>query len=525
MRKKLLSGLFWVLLANLFVKPFWILGIEVGVQNAVGAQTYGFYFAVMNLAYIFNILLDMGVTNFNTRNIARNSQLIQKHLSGILTIKLLLLVLYAVVTFTVGLMLGYHSRQFYLLAWLCLNQFLNSLIVYLRSNFEGLLMFKIDSLLSVLDRILMIIICGFLLWGPMRRTPFRIEWFVYAQTVAYLFSALVALVALGKKVGLHKLSWNRPFTFVILKKSAPFALLVLLMASYNRIDPVLLERLLPGTGDYEAGIYAASFRLLDALTMIAYLVSVLLLPIYSKLTKEVQKEQTDRMLQQKGEQRQNVGTKQLVSTVSEPANKELKDITQMIFSLMFVVTVSIALTCTYFSDNLMNLLYHEHIDEIAKVFRIIILGFIPIGFTYVFGTLLTANGNLKQLNLFAAVSLALNVAVNLVCIPRWGALGAAMASLTAQSFIGLAQMILAGKMFHFRPAGSYILRLAAFIAVVWSAAWILSSVAAGRYSAQRQGVILILIMGVLAIVTALLLRLIDIREIKTILKENEENID
>ena len=85
-QRKLVSGLFWVLLANLIVKPLWLLGVEVGVQNAVGNEMYGFYFAVFNLAYIFNILLDLGITNFNTRNIAQHPQLIGKHLSGILGI-------------------------------------------------------------------------------------------------------------------------------------------------------------------------------------------------------------------------------------------------------------------------------------------------------------------------------------------------------------------------------------------------------------------------------------------------------
>ena len=66
MQKKLLSGLFWVLLANLLVKPLWILGIEVGVQNAVGNEVYGFYFSILSISLIFNILLDLGITNFNT---------------------------------------------------------------------------------------------------------------------------------------------------------------------------------------------------------------------------------------------------------------------------------------------------------------------------------------------------------------------------------------------------------------------------------------------------------------------------
>ncbi len=500
MRKKLLSGLFWVLLANIVIKPFWILGIDLGVQRAVGTEMYGFYFVVMNLAYIFNILLDLGITNFNTRNIARNSLLIRKHLSGILSLKLMLLGLYAMVSFSAGLLLGYDSRQFSLLAWLCLNQFLSSLILYLRSNFEGLLLFKLDSLLSVLDRILMIIICGFLLWGPTRDVPFRIEWFVWAQTVAYCITAAVALIALARRVGLKKLSWNVPFTLAVLKKSAPFALLVLLMASYNRLDPVLLQRLLPSDGTLQAGIYAAAFRLLDALTMLAYLVSVPLLPIYAKLSKEVGK----------------------ASSQSDGALRELSDITRIVFSFMFVATVSIAVGCSLFSYDLMTLLYDEHVEETAAVFRLLIFGFIPIGTTYVFGTLLTANGSLKQLNLFAATSLLLNIGVNLLCIPRWGAVGAAVASLVAQSFIGIAQMILAGRLFRLHPSTGYLLRLVLFVVVVTGSALLLSVVLPTMETAWLRLAIAVAALAVIAISIAVALRLIDVKEMFAILHSDEQ---
>lgn len=504
MRKKLLSGLLWVLLANLLVKPFWILGIEVGVQNAVGDATYGLYFVVFNLAYIFNILLDLGVTNFNTRNIARNPLLIQKHLSGILAIKVLLLALYVVVTFTTALLLGYDSRQFRLLAWLCVNQFLNSLIIYLRSNFQGLLMFKMDSLLSVLDRILMIVICGCLLWAPVHPaaidaqeaggSAFRIEWFIYAQTAAYLIAAAVALIAIGKKARLHCPVWNKPFTLAILKKSAPFALLVLLMASYNRIDPILLEKLLPLSGDFHAGVYAKAFRLLDALTMLAYLVSIPLLPIYSKLTKEMK---------------------------IESVNQELTDITRLVFSLMFVVTVSIALTLYWFGDGVLELLYHgsTNVSNVDNVFRILILGFIPIGMTYVFGTLLTANGSLKQLNLLGALALGINIAVNLFCIPRWAASGAAVASLVTQTFMGVTQMVLSCRIFHFHPRRGYILRLVIFTVAVCFCCYIITALQANLL--RISDLIAICIMAGLSILLSLVLQLIQPKELFNILIQEE----
>jgi O-antigen/teichoic acid export membrane protein len=413
MQKKLLSGLFWVLLANLLVKPFWILGIEVEVQNAVGNEAYGFYYALFSFSYIFNILLDLGVTNFNTRNIAQHPQLIRKHLSGILGVKLCLLALYVVVTFSAGLLMRYGSAEFRLLALLTLCQFLNSLILYLRSNFEGLLLFKWDSLLSVLDRLLMILICGCLLWSPLRER-FNIYWFVYAQLIAYGLTALLAFTVIARKAQFHRLRWDRRFFLVILRKSAPFALLVLLMASYNRIDPILLRRMV---GDAEAGIYAGAFRLLDALTMICYLVSVPLLPVFSRLCHE-----------------KNGG--QIVDTV------------RLVFWPMMLFAVGAAVACAVWAEPLMQWRYHENASFYVPAFRVVIFGLVPIGITYIFGTLLTAGGYLRQLNLFAASSLVLNVMVNLILIPRLGAVGSAWASLTAQCFMALTQVVLAIRLFR-----------------------------------------------------------------------------
>ena len=434
---KLVSGLFWVLLANVVVKLLWILGIEVGVQNAVGNQMYGFYAALFSFSYIFNILLDLGVTNFNTRNIAQHPQLIGKHLSGILGIKIMLFGLYLVVTFSVGLLMGYGSDEFRLLALLTLCQFLNSLILYLRSNFEGLLLFKWDSLFSVLDRVIMIIICGFLLWGQKITVldfQFSIYHFVYAQVIAYTVTALLALVVIGRKAGLRRLRWNWRFFLVILRKSAPFALLVLLMASYNRIDPILLRKL---ASDTDAGIYAGAFRLLDALTMVAYLVSVLLLPVFSRLCKTPTSDLRP-------------PTSELRPPTSElrTPNSELTTVLRIVFCPMMLFAVGSAVACSLLADPLMRLLYHDNFAPYVPVFRVIIFGIIPIALTYIFGTLLTAGGHLRQLNIFAATSLVFNVVTNLLLIPRLGAVGAAWASLTTQTFMAVAQLLLAIRIFR-----------------------------------------------------------------------------
>ena len=488
MQKKLLSGLFWILLLNLLIKPFWILGIETGVQNAVGPEEYGFYFTIFNLAYIFNILLDLGVTNFNTRNIAQHPKLIDKHLPGMLGIKSALLGLYLAVTFTVGLLSGYGSRQFHLLAVLSFNQFLNSLILYLRSNFEGLMLFKWDSVISILDRVVMIAICSLLLWGP--HGGITVEWFAYAQTVAYLATALTALVVLTLRIRkehnarftLRRLHVSLPFSIVILRKSFPFALLVLLMASYNRIDPLLLGWLHPH-GTYQAGIYAGAFRLLDALTMVAYLVSAVLLPVFSRMTAE--------------------GDSQLGPTTS------------MVTSLMVVFSFTAAATFSFRSGLFMELFYHSQdaavVDDYARVFRILVWGIVPIGMTYVYGTLLTAAGRLRQLNTLAATTLVINIVVNLIAIPRHGAVGSAWAAVIAQTFMAAAQIVVAIRLLHLHPAGGYLLRLLLFGVAVVATLLLLPPMSWWA---------LLLCAGAAALAVAFALRLIDIKNIFRIIQNS-----
>ena len=82
-----------LLFLNLLVKPFWLLGVEVGVQNQVGAADYGLYFAIFNFTYVFYMLLDMGICNFNNRTIARNNQLLNRYLSSIIVLRLILCLL------------------------------------------------------------------------------------------------------------------------------------------------------------------------------------------------------------------------------------------------------------------------------------------------------------------------------------------------------------------------------------------------------------------------------------------------
>jgi O-antigen/teichoic acid export membrane protein len=400
----------------------------------VGDESYGMYFALFNFSMILNILLDIGITSYNNRNIAQHNFLLSKHLSNIVGLKFLLALIYAVFSLTIATIIGYDKIQFHLLLFLILNQFLVSFTLYLRSNISALHMFRTDSFISVLDRGLMIVICGILLFTNLFKFEFTINWFVYAQTIGYALTTLITFAIVLSQTGKINLRFDFKFFRVFLRKSYPYALLFLLMSFYNRIDSVMLERLLPDPiGKEQAGIYAQAFRLLDAVSMFGVLFAGLLLPIFAKMIK----------------QKEDVGS-----------------MVQLSYTLLIVPAIIIAASSIYYNHEIMHILYTSNADQSSGLLGILMCGFIGIATTYIFGTLLTANGSIKQLNSMAFAGMILNVVLNLILIPRFQAFGSAYASLSTQLFTGATQLILALIIFKIKPKIKFIIQLLLFVGIV-----------------------------------------------------------
>ena len=357
--------------------------------------------------------------------------MLSKYFSNIVGLKFMLAIVYAIVSFTIAFSIGYETRQMHILGILVFNQFLSSFILYLRSNISGMHLFKTDSFISILDRLMMILIVGILIWGDVTNSPMRIEWFVLSQTVSYGVTAVIAFFIVLNKASFFKPKINIKFFLVFLKESYPYALLILLMAFYNKIDSIMLERMLPD-GRAQAGIYAQAFRMLDAFSMIAYLFAVLLLPMFARMIK--QKESVEELVK--------------------------------LSALILIIPASVlAGACHIYNYELMDIMYLEHAESSAPILSFLITGFVGICATYIFGTLLTANGSLKELNIMAAIGMVLNIILNLILIPRMFAQGSAIASMVTQLVTAFVQIMIAVKIFKFRINYLLIAKILAFASI------------------------------------------------------------
>jgi O-antigen/teichoic acid export membrane protein len=407
LKKKFLVNIVFLLSISILIKAFWVLGIDRTVQNVAGEEAYGFYFSLFSFSVLFTLLLDMGLSGFNKTAVSADPSRVKLYFGNVLLVRLLLTIAYFTVTIAVALALDYSREQFSLLLMLMLNQVMAAMILWLRSNISGMQYLFLDSILSVADRLMMIIICSVLLWGGVTTGPFHIRWFVWAQTVAYCTVMVISFIIVIRRGGVSRVRPDAGVLRKIIISGLPFAVVAFAMTLYWRTDSVLIERLLPD-GAMQAGIYAQAFRLFDAFSMIPVMFGGLLLPIMSK----------------------ELAAGNNIAPLASMAGR------------MLIAPLGIgAATLATFPSEILDLLYSSPATGAVNAFTILMLTLMPVGVVYIYSTILTAAGRMKALGLIVMMAMVFNIVANAILIPAFLTTGAAVTALCTQTLVALACII------------------------------------------------------------------------------------
>ena len=168
-----------------------------------------------------------------------------------------------------------------------------------------------------------------------------------------------------------------------------------------------------------------SYRFFEASNMIAFLFAVLLLPIFSKLLKK---------------------------------NKSINELTFVSFKILMTISVTLFLVCYFYNNEIISFRYsngsfsdlNNVLEQSSLILPILMGCFVCVSITYIFGTLLTANGNLRYLNYISLIAVIINVLLNYLLIPYYGAVGSALTSFLTQLIVTLFQIYLCIKLFKLK---------------------------------------------------------------------------
>lgn len=408
-------SLFLLIFLNGIIKPVWIFAIDRQVQNHVGIADYGQYFSLFNLSVIFTFLLDLGLTVYFSRQLAIRNISFDDLAGNFLLLRLLLVLVYLLVVFSIALFTG--VTRWDIVAYTALIQIFSSLFVFFRSLISAHQWFRADAWLSVLDKTLMIVLCGILLYLPSLLGSISIERFLVLQfscLAAAMFSAWAYLSLKGISFTPQR-NWMPDKT--LFRKVLPFGLIILLMSAHSRIDAFLLERI-KENGAYEAGLYAAAYRLLDAANMVGFLAASFLLPYIARQW------------------------------------SEQKDITPVVLhSRHFLLMFSIGIVCViaFLAPWIQQVLYHHQDENEISILQWCLPALIGYSLTQVYGTALTATGHITPFCYLVSLFLLLNIILNLILIPLYGAKGCCISALISQISGGITIAIYATKSLKLNP--------------------------------------------------------------------------
>jgi O-antigen/teichoic acid export membrane protein len=267
---------------------------------------------------------------------------------------------------------------------------MRSYLLTARGVLQGLEQFGHDAIVTTLDRALLVAACGVALWQG-----------AGIITVSLVFLGVRICTALAALALARRQITDRLFDRELWRRlpgeAIPIGLFLLVLNLYNRIDTVMLGSMV---GDVETGLYGAAYPVYEGLTYATAIVSAVLVPRLSRLW-----------------------------TTAPALFGGLA-----IRSLWAVAALAIVvgLTAWPLTTVAVTGFFGQTFAPAALALRILILGLPAVYLTWVLHSVAIAAAHTRPLLVVTTAGTLLNVALNVVWIPRYAHNGAAAATVVSE---------------------------------------------------------------------------------------------
>lgn len=402
-KTKLLSVFALRSFVNVAVKALFVLVIDVKVQNLTSTDEYGLYFSLQSLCTALTVLVDAGMTNYYNRLVAGRGNSALKLFPAFIKARIILLPFYATAVYFISLSCEISFYAAGLVLLLIFNNILLQSIQFLRACMSGLLMFDKETVVSITDKLLTVVMCTIIFAFP--EGVFTVVKYAAIQTAGLLSAMILSVVFLRKKIAVRCDNKKTETVKKIFHKCLPYAVLTLVTGLYTRIDTLILN--ISG-GSFQAGIYARSFRFFDAGCTFLLLGAGILLPVFA-------------------------GNKK----------SENKSLIKICIPFLTVPCLILAISTLYFKELFISLFYSDLINITSTIFSIHMFALIPAAMSAVAGTFLTAEGKIALMIKISAVSLCFCLLGNVLFTNTYGAVATAWVCLVSYACAAILQIVFA----------------------------------------------------------------------------------
>jgi len=386
-------------------------------------EIYGKLEGLLVLGSTFFILSDVGIEAWLTRELSNRPEETSRRLHSLSVLKLLLTVI-AGILLAVWILRTVATRWENVpgVPWVVLSCviYMAALSVqsYVRSISRAHHRFELEGRMAVADKFFTLLF-GMIALFFLQSVGGLMGSFAIAGSVA----AFYGLIRVSRfQSGLAPTAWPE---FSILRKAYPFALSSICILLFYYMDRLMIFQLIE-EGDVALARYSRGYRIVMGLLLFPQMMSVTLYPVYSRLLEDPR-------------ERARVGTLSLGTLlfIAFPLVVGGWAVAGPLLDLLFphgdpnAISWSLDKTLGWDASP-------ANLTE-ATVLRILLLSLPFTCCNYLFGPALNALGKEKWNLLSTVITLLVNIALNLLLIPRYGPGGAAAAT-TATQFLYSAAM-------------------------------------------------------------------------------------
>ncbi len=365
------------------------------LARMLGKTSFGLYIFVLTYVEFFHLLTDLGLQTILVREMARGSEKAEELLGSALTIKLIAAFVSAGLAIFLIRYSGVHASTADLVAWAALGLFLSFRLSSVRQVFDSIfqvqLEMRVPVALGVASELLSALGLLAAVWGGLNLT-----WLLAVQNLAYLPGALWLLRLTRGRIHIRP-RWSKATLIGLLKESYPLGLANVFTLAYVKLDILMLGSML---GDEAVGVYAAAYRLTGSLSILPAAILGSLFPLMSQYARTVP-EALPRMFQRS-------------------------------LNVLLMLALPLAVGGTVLSREIVTLVYGERFAEASAVFRILNWAVAFSFLSYLMTSTLNAMGRQGAYLALTAAMTVLNVILNWVWIPRYGFMGAGVATLITE---------------------------------------------------------------------------------------------
>ena len=379
------------------------------LARELGPEYLGKYYFAISLTTIFAIVIDLGLMNVLTREVAKNKERVQSYLSNILFLKLPLAILSLLGVFAVINLLNYGELTRHLVYIAAGVMILDSFTTTFFATMRGFHNLKYESLGAVIFQLLVMILGLSALYNGM-----DIRWVMSAMLLAGLVNFVYSLNVVRFKLGLRILpSYDTKIIRRIATIAAPFGLYIVFNKTFLHLDSVLLSLL---AGDEYVGLYQIAFKIIFALQFLPMAFVASFYPAMSYYWAN------DR--------------KQLTRSFERAIN------------YLLIISIPIAAGVFALADKIV-LLFKSQFNEAIIPLQVIIISVIFMFINFPIGSLLNACDKQKKNTANMGIVLGVYVILNLILIPKYQAVGASIAVTTGHILMTLLGLYWATKTIKF----------------------------------------------------------------------------